>query len=125
MGKTRCLYGAMYRFLDREFRKSEPRNQYISGKEKWIRTIAHEMGEAMRLGVTASYKRHPHAPPRRKGVPYKDAETIEAVQKLRLGVKKGRLFIFGTDAIGGINATVETTPSTSALKRNPDNSGKI
>lgn len=81
-------------------------------------------GRSYEGGVIATYKRPPPAPPRRNGSPYRSSDDEEIVQKMWPDVKMGmgKIFVCGPDGIGGSLASIESTPSTLASKRNPERS---
>ena len=100
----------------------ETAREYIAQNRQWIPQLAFEMEEIMRIGVTANYQRPPPVDPRRRGLPYKDGETLEIVGKLRPDIQNGGMFLRGTASVGGDTSQVETAPSTLVPKRNPDRS---
>ena len=114
------LEKALCYFQEVEFRKLNTQMEYIQQNRAWIPHLADEMSEVMRIGATADYRRPPPTSPRRRGFPYKGKETLGIVQKMRNDIAKGRMFVCGTECIGGENAQVEATPTTLAPKRNPD-----
>ena len=89
---TGSLDLALMAFQEVEFRKLKPQRDYINQNRTWIPQLADEMEEIMRIGVTATYNRPAPAHPCRKGLPYKDKDTLEIVEKLWSDIKKGRIF---------------------------------
>ena len=120
--RTGNLDDALFQYQEHEFRKLFGQHQYVLEQSEWIPSVAEEMSEVLRVGVTASYSRPPPASPRRRCLPYRSKDTIEIMQKLWQDIKKGRMFGCGSNSVGGDDAQIEATPSTLVLRRNPERS---
>ena len=116
------LDGALCQSQEHEFRKQEEQLEFVRDNARWIPSVAEEMMEVLRVGVTASYSRPSPSLPRRKGLPYRSKDAEGVLQNLRPDVSKGRIFVCGSVAVGGDASDIEATPSTLVLKRNPDRS---
>ena len=113
---------ALYHFQEPEFRKLAPQCEFIRDNKMWIEEYAEEMMEEMRIGATASYMRPPPVTPRRRGLPYKEDDSLELMQGLWKDITKGRMFMCSFETIGGFSSDIEMTPTTLVPKRNPDRS---
>ena len=103
LGRALCLLQEV------EFMTLKPQRAFIAQNRQWIPHLAYEMEEIMRIGATANYQRPPPVAPRRMGLPYKDGETLEILEKRRLDIQQGRMSICGTDCAGGDAAQIEAT----------------
>ena len=111
---------ALCHFQEPEFHKMEPQWEFTRENSSWVEEYAEEMMEEMRIGVTASYMRPPPAAPRRRGLPYKEDDTLELMEGLWKDISKGRMFMCSFETLGGYASDIEMTPTTLVPKRNPD-----
>ena len=102
VASTGSLDTALKAFREVEFRELSMQRGYINQNRSWIPHLADEMEEIMRIGVTATYHRPPPVYPRRRGLPYKDKDTLELIEKLWPDVKKGEFLYAVQIALGGM-----------------------